>query len=209
MKKYYTLLGFFLVAVTTHAQTLENTRWKSFYTAINDTVTVVVDTDTFRSNSSTGMNLVTSWISITNDSIFFADVSGSGTICPQTDTGLFTFTIQNDTLAFTPVYDSCMLRSAVLSSTPLWRDTLPPVGIDERALAEGLRLFPNPSHGTITVNAEVSMEMNVLDLKGRVLDRVMVVQGQNEISLALDPGFYIATFTTGRQEVVSRRLIIR
>ena len=189
------------------SQTLQNTRWKSYYAVINDTVSVVIDTDTFRSNSSNGTNLVTSWISITNDSIFFADVSGSGTICPLMDTGLYTFTIENDTLAFIPVYDSCMQRSAVLSSTPLWRDNTPPAGIDGRALAASLHVFPNPSHGIITVNTPVPAQLEVADIHGRLVRRFSISQGRHMVPLNLPPGVYIASFHTS-DAMISRRLIV-
>lgn len=71
------------------------------------------------------------------------------------------------------------------------------VGVNEPTNS-GLRLWPNPTSGSITIEVDADMDLSVFDLQGRLLARQSVQKGLNSIDLStLQDGLYFIKTSEG------------
>ena len=85
------------------AQNFVNAIWNK-----GDT-TLVIESDTFFISDTSGVHLMTSWYTLSNDTFRFIETSPSSS-CPGSDTAVYTYTISNDTMTFTKIEDTCTAR---------------------------------------------------------------------------------------------------
>ncbi len=110
-------LSVLLIAVqnNSHAQTITNTVWKSYFGApINDTATLTIRNDSSSITNSHGMTVVMSTVHVSNDTISIVDVAGP-IKCQQDATGIYSYTISGDKLILHVVSDDCDGRANSLS----------------------------------------------------------------------------------------------
>jgi hypothetical protein len=88
--------------------------------------------------------------------------------CDISDTGLYIYTINNNTLKFTLLSDSCPSRVETLT---LIIFTAVSTEIKEFSEIRGLNIFPNPnSNGIYHINSEMKFEKYfIYDQNGRVV----------------------------------------
>ncbi|HRH37695.1 MAG TPA: hypothetical protein PK760_05090, partial [Flavobacteriales bacterium] len=84
------------------------------------------------------------------------------------------------------------------------------VGIGEDIAPEVIRIAPSPAHGFFRVSlAEDDLELRLMDLRGRQVQRTRIVRGDNVVDAsALQPGAYIAVVQRRSGEVLHRRTIV-
>jgi hypothetical protein len=105
------LLAFFLCigAGRLQAQNMQNTAWKFYVDALNDTLTMHIGADTSRVTSSSGELIVRSIYQFNKDTIKMKDIDGQYP-CPD-GVGVYQFKIDGDIMTFTLVNDPCDNRS--------------------------------------------------------------------------------------------------
>lgn len=86
-------------------------------------------------------------------------------------------------------------------------------GIDENSAVELLSAFPNPSNGTLTIQAPASLllpvQMNVRDASGRLVYTTTLRDYQSALSLpALENGVYIMNVVSDGKERSGSRMVI-
>lgn len=192
MKRLFSILLFVLIAVNGLAQQLQNTDW-----------TVTDTTDTFYIYFSFSTNT----LSYSYDGMSFTDIAtfvengnnytmidlASGP-CPS-DTGKYTFVIQNDSLFFTMLEDSCPTRPMIFQD---YNWFIPQVGLEDISSID-VRVFPNPSMDKLTVQISeylLHSEYEISDLSGNIVQSGIL----NTMSKILDihslvSGTYFLTFT--------------
>lgn len=99
------------------------------------------------------------------------DIDGAFLACPPTDTGHYTFAIQNDTLLFTLVADPCTPRSVILTTYHWVQMT---TGVETQNTTQAIQLFPNPSSGGVfnlrINNNELGFDkISVITMQGKLI----------------------------------------
>jgi hypothetical protein len=169
-----------MVSLSLRSQTLKNTKW-----IIYDTSGTFFSYDYFGNDtlsySTDNLNYqILSAFSIDSNKIILKDFSPYS--CSYF-IGKYTFKIENDTLKFSLIYDTCSSRTTVLT-TYLWKKI--PTGIQtENNLANFISVFPNPTNNILTI--ETNPKFNnytyiITDIFGRV---VIVGKLNSKISLNL------------------------
>ena len=160
-----------------NAQQLVNTSWNVYDDLGNfyDVASFSADSlhDSFGPNSQYQEN---------GNSIWF--LAQPATICGS-DTGFYTFLIQNDTLFFTLVSDLCGARTFVATAYA-WVDITANVK-DDNSLASSIITYPNPTQERITVSLEEAKtgSLRVLNSLGQVV-LADDFKGVTELNLSLD-----------------------
>lgn len=100
---------------TSHAQTIQNTVWKSYFAdPINDTATLTIGNDSVTISNSHGMTVVKSTMHINNDTITINDVDGP-IKCSPDDNGVYSYKVSADKLVLHVVNDPCDGRANSIS----------------------------------------------------------------------------------------------
>ena len=191
MKKTIIILIIMLAfrSVITYSQPLQNSLWKVyhpegifflFFYFHDDTLSTSFDNITY-TDVGTGQ--------VIGNNISVVDLPGGQ--CPVSDTGRYTYLVQNDTLKFTLVADQCTSRSTTMTTFHYVRFyTGIPVAIDYPTLG----LFPNPSREQITIFFSPSRGINWLSIFNVTGEKVIEKQiTDNEIQIdisALPRGVY-------------------
>jgi hypothetical protein len=138
MKKILLLLLITFASLFSKAQPLQNTTWACYNPSNAFFRYFYFGTDTL----SNGATLTTlsgfSIFSVSGDTVFFNDFAGS---CVSS-TGVYTYTIQNDTLHFNVVNDPCSGRLSVLVNYHFIGIL---TGIQGVNSTQHVEVFPNPS----------------------------------------------------------------
>lgn len=101
----------------------------------------------------------------------------------------------------------CMPNYALGATTPICYPTSThPIPTTENQL----RLYPNPSHGVVEVQAGEAGEMKFFDLQGRNVQSVKLTNSRHsdKVSLTLAAGMYLYRFYNQKGEVAEGRLIV-
>lgn len=131
--------------------------------------------------------------------VTFNDINGAPLACPPADTGRYTFTIQNDTLLYTVVSETCTGRIPILTLYHWVQNT---TGIEIQNAQLAIQLFPNPSSAGIfnlkVNNNELGFDkISVNTIQGKlILETIIVERGFIERSVNISgfpTGIYLLT----------------
>ena len=151
MRKIFTLM-MILIAVadlSIYSQTLSNTTWKVYddsnifylyYHLGSDTISASSDNFAYH-------NIATYHEYGNNISIVDLDRANS---CPDSDTGVYNFSIQNDILILTLISDPCDERSIVLSRYQ-WTRLL--TEIQSTDFYRTPKIYPNPANDILSIQS--------------------------------------------------------
>ena len=150
MKKKITLLMLITIsALSVYSQTLLNTTWAVYDTSSTFFMYFHFGTDTLSYSSDS--------VSYENVSIFQIDGNNFSIIdlpsgpCPASDTGTYNFLIQNDTLKFTLISDTCESRPITISNYHWIR--LLQTGIPFTNQLPTIKIYPNPTSDLISIKS--------------------------------------------------------
>lgn len=156
-------------------QPIENTTWKAFWPSGEFFMYYRIGTDTIYISPDNLTYTAFSTSQIAGDEILINDLPGGD--CPVSDTGTYTWSIQNDTLRFTLVSDLCAVRVSALTTFTFVRLV---TGMPEDQSLLTLRLYPNPVRdrvflvpqgpGTLTLQSAEGRE-----IMNRKIDGTLVV----------------------------------
>ncbi len=205
MKRAFLLICLIAFSWPIMSQSILNTSWKGYYEAIMDTITVNIDSNTFKADNSVGMNLITSHVEEYGDTMLIRDLSGAANICPLTDTGYYRFTITNDTLRFFLILDSCLQRMDVLDSAVLWRNSGTPTLLESDRLPDFVNVYPSPAKGRISFQSSSDGSIEIRDISGRIVLVRKFSPGQTR--LALNPGMYSVLFRSSTLSTTSLHVV--
>jgi hypothetical protein len=189
------------------AQLLHNTTWTmynplhvfAFYFQLaNDTLSISAD------------NISYTPTSIYNESgnfMWIYDFSGN-TGCPITDTGVYTFTISNDTLQFAIIADPCFSRAQVLDN---YYGLALLSSLDDKNSDAIFSLYPNPSANgifylKIAGHKNDIEKYSVSNMEGKKILEKPVSDYKNEVAVIdlanLDAGVYFLTLQSQHKNKV-------
>ncbi len=155
------------------------------------------------------------------DSVFRYEVvyEGWGTFSVLTDPEVDWVTIdQEGTLTASPtsatpdtVKISVILDNGTQADTAIFtlvvKET--PTGVTEILSGEEPLFYPNPAHGSITVNAEPGAEIRIMDITGKTVVDRLILQPQESLDIShLSKGLYLVKCNYEKNTVV-KKLIVR
>ncbi|MEO8149590.1 MAG: T9SS type A sorting domain-containing protein [Bacteroidia bacterium] len=119
-------------------------------------------------------------------SFLIVDIAPS--TCSATDTGHYTFSIQNDTLRFTIAADACTPRSGYLSSHYFVAQI---TGLESEHSFSTLQVHPNPFNDQLNfTSANEPLQIRLYDITGRIIFN-QSVQGSKSLNTSqLAKGIY-------------------
>jgi len=177
-----------------YSQFPQNTTWKAYYpegTFIGyfhlgtDTLSVSMDNISYT-------NISTFQISGNNLSI--VDLPGGD--CSVTDTGRYTYLIQNDTLKFILVNDLCSSRVTSMTTIYLIRFL---TGIQSINVLSVIKLYPNPSSDKIKIVTSSEGHLSILNISGQQLLQQEITEPTTAIDVSnLSSGIYFVKVTGER-----------
>jgi Secretion system C-terminal sorting domain len=179
------------------SQSLKNTTWCVYNPSNVLTYKVHFATDTgfISSNLSTYYPLTIFYEN--GNQVTFNDINGAPLACPSADTGRYTFTIQNDTLLFTLLSETCTGRIPVLTLYHWVRNT---TGIETQNTTPAIQLFPNPSSDGIfnlKINERGFDKFSVSTIQGKLILETIITKGaitEYTVNLSDFPsGIYLLT----------------
>ena len=193
-------LLFLLNSLFVCSQTLQNTTWKVYDTYgkffnyshfENDTLTYCTDNINYEIGSSFSLN---------GNIISFHDFSS---VPCHYATGLYTYSVVNDTLRFFLATDSCSSRVMVLT-TYHWKSFPEDIPVTEDP-GNSISCFPNPTNDIITIKVEkqlINSMFLVTDVYGK-----LIIKGKFEsISILhlenLPKGIYLLRFGMNLQSTI-------
>jgi hypothetical protein len=130
--------------------------------------------------------------------VIFNDIPGIPVACPQTDTGLYTFAIQNDSLQFMLVTDPCTSSRILVLTAYHWVQNT--TGINTQNTTQAIQLFPNPSYDGIfnlKMNETAFDKISVSTIQGKLITETIISERgfiDRSINLSDFPaGIYLLT----------------
>jgi hypothetical protein len=166
MKKLITLLSFILLMGSSSrilSQSLANTAWSVYDDFDNFFTHFHFDGDTLSYSSDSVIFTPVSTYQENGNTFTIVDVLPS--TCPG-DTGYYTFYIQNDTLIFTLISDSCPTRPQAFTDYNWVRF---PTGIKTINVQLDGRVFPNPFSEKLMIESNEASEIILYDFVSRKL----------------------------------------
>ncbi len=156
---------------TVRAQSLVNTTWAFYYPGNTLFQYFRFTADTLYFSSDNATYTANSEVWFIADTMTVVDLQELPGGCLFTDTGTYTFEIENDTLRFSPLSDPCAVRYDALDTG---YGLQAPNGIDQSFGAAGITVFPNPStngvfHLRIPAGAAVYSTMRLVSMDGRLI----------------------------------------
>lgn len=82
-----------------------------------------------------------------------------------------------------------------------------PIGVDENALASLIQFYPNPSNGAFTIETSKNINLEVINIEGKVLYNEVLTEGANFMNYSLNTGVYVLRFSDGESFFNSRLVI--
>ena len=203
----FTLL-IFLSGVFVQSQTLENSIW-----FVNNSSGTYIGYFVFRSDTlffgHQYMNINTPWGTYKEkgDSISFIDF---GQRCSVSDIGEYTFNINNDTVKYDLIKDSCEQRKINLLNFYWVRI---PLGITEVNSSGSIIIFPNPTRGNVSVLSKtIEITGAYFELYNLQGDRVFYLRLSSEITeidlVDLPKGIYCYQITIEKETKKSGKLVL-
>jgi hypothetical protein len=159
------------------------------------------------------------WWQIDPSHFGFVDTTdvGLGSVCGDNDTGLIAYSISADTLTMVTSNDQCNLRQSLFFGSKFKSPNFN-LGIGDAALINReLTIYPNPASDYISiklfgpVSSKAAVVVQIADLTGKMVKNITTsMSGLNNISIAdLDAGIYILSVTTGRDNKLITRLVVK
>jgi hypothetical protein len=110
--RYFFVYGLLGVAMSSQAQSVEHTKWKTYYLPITDSITIGFGADSMRVTTSTGAALLESTFKLDKDVVAFHDYGGEN-MCADL-VGTYHVRIMDDTLILIMDRDPCDGRGGTL-----------------------------------------------------------------------------------------------
>ena len=110
------------MSALSHAQSIDNTNWKAFIDPLSDTLTIHISGDSSFVTRSDGEVLVRSSFTIAGDTLTISDYGTGEYVCPDSK-GKYSFKVNDDTLIFTLIDDSCEGRAGTLNGLKWFKAT--------------------------------------------------------------------------------------
>lgn len=85
----------------------------------------------------------------------------------------------------------------------------PGMAVEENAAADALAIFPNPSNGEVTIQAEGLRFVNLLTLDGKTVAGFPISSSQTQLTLNVPAGLYIADCVYHNGQHTTRRLLVQ
>jgi hypothetical protein len=134
------------------------------------------------------------WATITyaGDTIALTTMDTDVFNCTFGDVGIYTYSIDSDTLRFTMVSDTCWFQPTVLGNG---YGVPSSVGLSEYAPGNGMALYPNPTDGHVRISWPETGEgtLELYDATGRMVLHRNLAPGARSMLLelsSLSPGTY-------------------
>ncbi len=210
MKKINTLITLIIIvsSVNVYSQTLPNTTWtvynasSTFFAYFHfgtDTISYSIDNISYN-------NVSTFQVSSSNVSII--DLPGAP--CSASDTGKYTFLIQNDTLKFTTVIDLCSSRVTTLSTSNWIRLQ---TGIQNINLMSAIKFYPNPFSTQTTIqtnNIFNNATFTIDNYFGQTVKKMENISGKTVVLSRdnLPSGLYFIRLTQENKVIMTTKLVI-
>lgn len=205
MKKKIVLIIIIIVGgLNSIAQSLSNSAWTVYDTTSMFYTYFRFDNDTlYYSDNDINYNTVSTF-SENGNNFYIVDLPGY--ICSD-DTGKYTFSIQNDSLKFALISDTCPFRPLVFARFYWVRNIV--TGIQHIKILPSINIFPNPADDYVYIKSDVveqGMEYNIYDLPGRkVLNGIIATETTRVDISDLPEGSYI--IRVGEKATFSFKLI--
>jgi hypothetical protein len=202
MKKRIILITL-IIAVSSmcgYSQILSNTTWMVYDNSGTLQGYISFNTDTVAS----------SWDNISYDNFSIYQENGNNIsfidlpdgLCTISDTGRYTFLVQNDTLKYSLVNDLCSDRTLSLCSFHWIRLN---TGINNENLLPALKIFPNPASDFIVIETPHSLEIDILNIRGQLIKTIYTAEKLTSIDVAdLSSGIYIIKAKSDRGIAVKK-----
>ncbi|HKR04962.1 MAG TPA: T9SS type A sorting domain-containing protein [Bacteroidia bacterium] len=173
MKRTTTFLTYILLLTgfNANSQTLNNTTWTVYDGNSIFFYYFHFSTDTLSYSSNNFSYTPQSHFYENGDTITIIDLSGP---CPPFWTGMYSFLIQNDTLKFTLISDSCLTRAITLTDY-YWVALL--TGIEAINPLKQIQIFPNPFSERLNIwnNNNEPNEIIIYDIASkRILEQKFI-----------------------------------
>ena len=208
MKKQITLITIIimLISICGRSQTLYNTTWSVYDTSNILFFYFHFGTDTLSMSPDNILYTPLATFQENVDSVTFIDLPGSD--CA--DTGRYTFVLQDDTLKFTLINDTCLNRRNVLINFH-WVSFI--TGIHTVNPLATIQLFPNPSNGIFSIKSEKSLvlgtRIEIVNLLGDKVFSLEISFEKTEIDLcSLPKGIYCYQIKSEKGMFKSGKIII-
>ncbi len=211
MKKKTTLI-FIIIAMNylnICAQALPNTTWVVYNTSSNVFAYFKFGNDTiFRSFDNTTFTHISEyWENGSNFTIF--DIPP--TSC-STDTGKYTFSIQNDTLNFTLISDQCATGRGSVIANYYWVNLLT-TGIPLLNTSTNINIYPNPFTNSTTVsfsNEQKNTTIKITEILGKEVKSQNFSGKQLVIEKGEMPtGVYFLEIIDDKKNILNKKIIIQ
>jgi hypothetical protein len=206
MKKIITLIVLItaLGRIGVYSQTLENTIWTiddpsgeffAYYRFGADTISLSFDNITYH-------NIETYQLSgdtLTTVPLFNGD-------CLVTDTGIYIYSFQNDTVKITIISDPCIQRVTVLTTYIIMRYQ---TGIQSLNVFSAIKFYPNPASTIITISTPTTPNKNtiltIFNINGQVLLSRQSTEQESVVNVSrLPEGVYFVKVTDDRTMMVGK-----
>jgi hypothetical protein len=206
MKKKITLMmliaAFSIAGVC--AQPLENTIWTlddpsgeffAYYRFGVDTISMSFDNITYH-------NIETYQVSgdtLTTVPLYNGD-------CLVTDTGIYIYSFQNNTVNITIISDPCIQRVTVLTTFNIMRYQS---GIQSLNIFSAIEFYPNPASNSITISMPTTPQKNtfltIYNINGQQIIKRQITEGQTVVDVSgLVSGVYFVRVSNDRTVQVGK-----
>jgi hypothetical protein len=189
MKLSFLIIIIAMSGFNINAQSLQNTTWQvydtsgtflSYFRFGTDTLSSSMDNSTWECGAT-----------YTQSGNNFSIVDLPGISCPVSDTGRYTFLIQNDILKFTLVGDTCTDRSEALITFDWIRLQ---TGFDDLTSLKDIKIYPNPAGNVVYIKTSrlaLGSTYQVSDLAGKKILNGKLLSETTSIDLrTLSRGLY-------------------
>lgn len=190
MKKMVILIGLIIVTnvLSAYSQTLQNTTWSMYDNTGNLLGLCHFGNDTLSFKEDVEYNNVSTFKLNGNN---FSIIDLTDFKCSNY-TGKYTFIIQNDSLKFTLVNDSCMQRMETLT---LFNFVRYQTGIQNNIFIPLVQLYPNPAGDEVLIksdNIAIGTSFNIFDQLGRQIFSGSLTGESTKVDInQLSSGIYI------------------
>lgn len=210
MKKKISLLTFILalMGLNGFSQTLSNTIWQVYDLSNTLYVYFHFGTDTLSFSLDNTSYSGVSIIDVNGSSLTIVDLPGAP--CQTTDTGTYTFMIQNDTLNFTLVSDVCVARINTLTNFHWVRL---PTGVRNINDLPEAKLYPNPfsTQAVLQMNKPVKdATLIIYNSSGQAIKQINNINTQTVVLSRdnLSAGLYFIQLRQGNHIIAKEKMAI-
>ena len=202
MKQLLTIL---LISCSTflNAQQLNNTSWNVYDSSSTLLITASFGIDT--------MYIPAAWTKYVENGNNFWTSDNPNNSCGG-DSGTYTFLIQNDTLYFTMVNDTCTERVEFFEGFT-WVDITTTI-IENRTVFKGLNIYPNPTSGKLTISLEegTASSVTIYNMHGQEVISKSIEPNSGEIQLSLGhlpPALYLVHILSDSGNIVTQQKVVK